>query len=114
MMFAVGVPLLGGVLLGHPVAGVAGGSTALFVTMSDIGDTPRVRLGTMLAGWLAFVGGGTVGHLIGGTPNANEIGRADFRAGGGLGQRRASGHCRGDAVLRHRHRGRDRDALHRP
>ena len=72
MLFAVGVPLIGGVLLGHPVAGVAGGSTALFVTMSDIGETPRVRLGTMLAGWLAFVGGGTLGHLLGGTPNANE------------------------------------------
>ena len=72
MMFAVGVPLLGGVLLGHPVAGVAGGSTALFVTMSDIGETRRVRMGTMLAGWLAFLGGGTLGHLLGGTPNANE------------------------------------------
>jgi hypothetical protein len=73
MAFAVGIPLLGGVLVGHPVAGVAGGSTALFVTMSDIGATPRVRLGTMLAGWLAFVGGGTLGHLLGGTPNANEF-----------------------------------------
>jgi hypothetical protein len=55
------------------MVGVAGGSTALFVTMSDIGETPRVRLGTMLAGWLAFLGGGTLGHLLGGTPNANEM-----------------------------------------
>jgi hypothetical protein len=72
MLFAVGVPLIGGVLVGHPMVGVAGGSTALFVTMSDVGETPRVRLGTMFAGWLAFVGGGTLGHLLGGTPNANE------------------------------------------
>ena len=72
VMLAVGIPLIGGVLLGHPAAGVVGGSTALFVTMSDIGATPRVRLGTMLAGWLAIVGGGTLGHMLGGTPNANE------------------------------------------
>jgi len=73
MVVAVGIPLLGGVLLGHPAAGVAGGSTALFVTMCDIGATPRVRLGTMFAGWLALVGGGALGHMLGGTPNANEI-----------------------------------------
>ena len=73
MVIAVGIPMLGGVLLGHPAAGIAGGSTALFVTMSDIGTTPRVRLGTMFAGWLAIVGGGTLGHMLGGTPNANEI-----------------------------------------
>jgi hypothetical protein len=72
MLLAVGVPLIGGVLLGHPGAGVAGGSTALFVTMCDIGDVPRVRLGTMLAGWLGIVAGGTAGHLLGGTPYANE------------------------------------------
>jgi hypothetical protein len=57
MVFAVGIPLLGGVLLGHPATGVVGGSAALFVTMSDIGTTARVRLGTMFAGWLAIVGG---------------------------------------------------------
>jgi hypothetical protein len=72
VMLAVGIPLLGGVLLGHPAAGVAGGSTALFVTMSDIGSTPHIRLGTMFAGWLAIIGGGTLGHMLGGTPNANE------------------------------------------
>ena len=72
MVLAVGVPLIGGVLLGHPAAAVAGGSTALFVTLSDIGTTARVRLGTMCAGWLAIVLGGMLGHLLGGTPGANE------------------------------------------
>ena len=72
VMLAVGIPLIGGVYLGHPAAGVVGGSTALFVTMSDIGTTPRVRLGTMFVGWLAIVGGGTLGHMPGGAPNANE------------------------------------------
>ena len=59
---AVGVPLVGGVLAGHPVARVAGGATALFVTMSAIGTTPCAQLATMLAGWVAIVGGGTLGH----------------------------------------------------
>lgn len=73
MSLAVGVPLVGGVLLGHTAAGVAGGATALFVTMSDIGTTARIRLGTMLAGWIAIVAGGTLGHQLGGTPHGNEI-----------------------------------------
>ena len=73
MVAAVGIPLIGGVLLGHPGAAVAGGTTALFVTMSDIGVTPRVRLSTMFAGWLAIACGGTLGHVLGGTPNANEF-----------------------------------------
>ena len=72
MTLAVGLPLLGGVLLGHPGAAVAGGATALFVTMSDIGTTARVRLGTMFAGWIAIIAGGTLGHQLGGTPHANE------------------------------------------
>jgi hypothetical protein len=69
---AVGVPLLGGVLIGHPAAGVAGGATALFVTLSDIGTTRAIRLGTMLAGWLAIVGGAILGHLLSGTPYGRE------------------------------------------
>ena len=73
MIVAVGIPLLGGVLLGHPAAAVVGGCTALFVTLSDIGDTARVRFGTMCAGWLAIVAGGTLGHMLGGTPHANEL-----------------------------------------
>jgi hypothetical protein len=70
--FAVGIPLVGGVLIGHPAAGVAGGATALFVTLSDIGTTRAVRLSTMFAGWLAIVGGATLGHLLSGTPYGRE------------------------------------------
>ena len=69
---AVGVPLVGGVLAGHPVAGVAGGATALFVTLSDIGTTPSARLVTMLAGWIAIAGGGTLGHVLGSTAYGRE------------------------------------------
>jgi hypothetical protein len=64
---AVGVPLIGGVLAGHPHAGVAGGATGLFVTLSDIGETPAVRLSTMFAGFLAIILGGMLGHFIGDT-----------------------------------------------
>jgi Fusaric acid resistance protein-like len=70
---AVGIPMIGFVSLGRPHAGVAGGATALFVTLSDIGQTPRVRLGTMFAGWVAIVAGGTLGHLLGDTPYSREI-----------------------------------------
>ena len=70
---AVGIVLIGGVLLGHPAAGVVGGASALFITLSDIGTTPRVRLGTMFAGWLAIIAGGTLGHELGGTPNGAEV-----------------------------------------
>jgi hypothetical protein len=69
---AVGVPLIGGVLVGHPHAGVAGGATGLFVTLSDIGETPTVRLSTMLAGFVAIVLGGILGHFIGDTPYGRE------------------------------------------
>jgi hypothetical protein len=70
---AVGIPLIGGVYLEHPHAGVAGGATALFVTFSDIGETPQVRLATMVAGWAAIVVGGTLGHFLGATPYGREI-----------------------------------------
>jgi uncharacterized membrane protein YccC len=70
---AVGIPLIGGVLLGHPAAAVAGGATGLFVTLSDIGQTPNVRLGTMFAGWFAIVGGGALGHFLGDTPDGKEV-----------------------------------------
>jgi hypothetical protein len=70
---AVGIPMIGGVYLGHPHAGVAGGATALFVTLSDIGQTPRIRLATMFAGWTAIVAGGTLGHFLGDTPYSKEI-----------------------------------------
>jgi Fusaric acid resistance protein-like len=65
---AVGIPMIGGVSLGHPHAGVAGGATALFVTFSDIGQTPRVRFATMFIAWAAIVAGGVIGHSLGATP----------------------------------------------
>jgi uncharacterized membrane protein YgaE (UPF0421/DUF939 family) len=70
---AVGIPMIGGVFLGHPRAGVAGGATALFVTFSDIGQTPQVRLATMVACWAAIVAGGTLGHFLDATPYSQEI-----------------------------------------
>lgn len=73
MALAVGVPLVGSVLLHHPAAGVAGGATALFVTMSDIGHTGRGRLATMFSGWVMIVLGGTLGHVLGETPNSREV-----------------------------------------
>jgi len=69
---AVGIPMIGGVYLGYPRAAVAGGATALFVTLSDIGQTPQVRLATMVAGWAAIVAGGTLGHYLGATPYGKE------------------------------------------
>jgi Fusaric acid resistance protein-like len=70
---AVGIPMIGGVFLGHPRAGVAGGATALFVTFSDIGQTPQVRLATMVACWAAIVAGGTLGHFLDATPYSKEM-----------------------------------------
>jgi uncharacterized membrane protein YccC len=70
---AVGIPMIGGVYLGRPHAAVAGGATALFVTLSDIGQTPRVRLTTMFAGWVAIILGGSLGHLLGDTSYSKEI-----------------------------------------
>ncbi len=72
MLVAVGVPMLVGVLAGHPAAAVAGGATAMFVTLCDIGQSARVRLGTMFAGWLAILIGGTLGHLLDTTPYGRE------------------------------------------
>jgi hypothetical protein len=69
---AVGVPLVGGVLIGHPAAAVAGGATALFVTMSDMGTTTEARLGTMFCGWLAIACGATLGHVLDTTPYGRE------------------------------------------
>jgi Fusaric acid resistance protein-like len=70
---AVGIPMIGGAYLGRPHAAVAGGATALFVTLSDIGQTPRVRLATMFAGWVAIVVGGMMGHFLGDTAYSKEI-----------------------------------------
>ena len=70
--FAVGIPLIGATLGGYPLAGVAGGATAMFVSLCDIGNRRRERLAAMVAGLLAIIVGGVVGDRLGGTPYANE------------------------------------------
>jgi Fusaric acid resistance protein-like len=72
MTLAVGVPMIGGTLIGHPAAAVVGGATALFVTLSDIGHSPAARLGTMFAGWMVIALGGILGHELAYTPYSKE------------------------------------------
>jgi len=69
---AVGIPLIGYLLAGHPLAGVAGGATALFVTLSDTGASRRERAGTMALAWLVIVIGGTIGDKFGGAMYTGE------------------------------------------
>jgi hypothetical protein len=69
---AVAVPLLGFALAGHPTAAVAGGATALFVSLSDIGRTPRGRAGTMVLTTVFMLLGGFIGDKFGGTTLADE------------------------------------------
>src|SRR5262245_977688 len=73
MGLAVGIPMVGCVLLGHPGAAVAGGATAQFVTLSDIGQSTRTRLGTMFSAWVMILAGGTLGHMLGDTPYSREL-----------------------------------------
>lgn len=70
---AVGVPLFAFVVVGHPLASVAASATAMFVTMSDIGNTRATRIGTMAAATAMILFGGFVGDHFGGTPYANEL-----------------------------------------
>lgn len=69
---AVGVPLIGFTLAGHVLAGVAGGATAMLVSMCDVGTTRRGRVGTMLLGLLAIAIGGIAGGRLGGTTHVDE------------------------------------------
>jgi hypothetical protein len=73
VVLAVGLPMGGLTLGGHLVAAVAGGATALFVTMSDIGTTRRDRIGNMLATAALMVVGGWVGHTFGRSTGADEL-----------------------------------------
>jgi hypothetical protein len=70
---AVGIPLIGGMWIGHSGAAIAGGYTALFVTLCDVGETMRVRLGWMGIGWLMILFGAALGHSLGSTPCSREI-----------------------------------------
>ena len=69
---AVGVPLLGFLLAGQPLAAVVAAASAMFATLSDIGTNVRERAGTMLATTLVLLAGGWVGTRFGGTAYANE------------------------------------------
>jgi hypothetical protein len=73
MGLAVGIPMVACVLLGHPGAAVAGGATAQFITLSDIGQSARTRLGTMFAAWVMILAGGTLGHMLGDTHYSGEF-----------------------------------------
>jgi hypothetical protein len=73
MGLAVGIPMVACVLLGHPGAAVVGGATAQFVTLSDIGQSARTRMGTMFAAWVMILAGGTLGHVLGDTPYSREV-----------------------------------------
>ena len=69
---AVGVPLFGFALAGHVAAGVAGGASAMFVAMSDIGTRRRDRVGMMIAATALILIGGFIGDKFGGTTRADE------------------------------------------
>lgn len=69
---AVGSPLLGFALAGHRTAAVAGGATAFFVSLSDIGRSRRGRVGTMALTTVCMLLGGCIGDLFGGTTLADE------------------------------------------
>lgn len=69
---AVGVPLLGFALAEHRTAAVAGGATALFVSLNDIGRTARGRVGTMVLTTVFMLLGSFIGDKFGGTTLADE------------------------------------------
>jgi hypothetical protein len=70
---AVGVPMLGFTLAGQPLLAVAGGATAVFVTLCDVGSDTRGRVAMMLLGVAAIVLGGVVGDRFGGSTGIDEL-----------------------------------------
>lgn len=70
---AVGTPIFVLWLAGHDTAAVAGGATALFVSLSDIGRTRRERTATMALAAVGILIGGFVGAKFGLTTFADEI-----------------------------------------
>jgi Fusaric acid resistance protein-like len=70
---AVGIPMFGFVLAGHHFAAIASGATALFVTLSDVGPTPRERSVTMVLATILILLGGFIGDKFGGTTWADEF-----------------------------------------
>ena len=70
---AVGVPMLGFTLAGQPLAAVAAGATAMFVTLCDVGTTTRSRAAMMLLGIAAILVGGVAGDKFGGSTGVDEV-----------------------------------------
>ena len=69
---AVGAPLFVFWLVGHRVAAVAGGATALFVSLCHIGQTRSERARTMVIATLAMLLGGFIGAKFGAETYADE------------------------------------------
>ena len=69
---AVGLPMIGFTLAGQPLAAVAAGATAMFVTLCDVGRTTPSRAGMMLLGTAAILLGGVAGDKFGGSTGIDD------------------------------------------
>ena len=72
VLLAVGLPMIGFTLVGQPLAAVAAGATAMFVTLCDVGRSTPSRMATMLLGTIAILLGGVVGDKFGGGTGVDE------------------------------------------
>ena len=72
VLLAVGVPMIGFTLAGQPLAAVAAGATAMFVTLCDVGRSTRSRAAMMGLGIAAILLGGVVGDKFGGGTGVDE------------------------------------------
>jgi Fusaric acid resistance protein-like len=69
---AVGLPMIGFTLAGQPLAAVAAGATAMFVTLCDVGRNTPSRASMMLLGIAAILLGGVAGDKFGGSTGIDE------------------------------------------
>lgn len=69
---AAGLPMIGFTLAGQPLAAVAAGATAMFVTLCDVGRSTPTRAGMMLLGMAAILLGGVAGDKFGGSTGIDE------------------------------------------
>ena len=72
VLLAVGVPMIGFTLAGQPLAAVAAGATAMFVTLCDVGRSTASRTAMMGLGTLVILLGGVVGDKFGGGTGVDE------------------------------------------
>jgi hypothetical protein len=70
---AVGLPMIGFTLAGQPLAAVAAGATAMFVTLCDVGRSMASRAGMMLLGTTAITLGSVAGDKFGGSTSIDEV-----------------------------------------